>query len=100
MTKRRCLLAVLALALMGLQYRLWIGEGSLAQVDALDDKAAQIAVRNERKTERNRILRAEIRDLKEGLDSIEEKARTEFGLIKEGETFFLLVEEREVPGAQ
>jgi cell division protein FtsB len=45
------------------------------------------------KVQRNKILRAEIIELKRGLESIEEKARSEFGLIKEGETFFLLIED-------
>ncbi len=44
---------------------------------------------------RNRILRAEIAELKEGLESIEEKARSELGMIKEGETFFLLVNRKD-----
>jgi cell division protein FtsB len=48
---------------------------------------------NSVKVQRNKILRAEIIELKRGLESIEEKARSEFGLIKEGETFFLLIED-------
>ena len=47
----------------------------------------------EQKEQRNKILRAEIMDLRDGLDAVEEKARSEFGLLKEGETFYLLVDE-------
>lgn len=94
MTWRRGLLAVLALMVLGLQARLWIGEGSLAHVNALEDRVQRQQSANESKTQRNRILRAEIRDLKSGLGAIEEKARSELGLIKEGETFFMLVDKK------
>lgn len=94
MTVRRGLIAVLTLMLLGLQARLWVGEGSLAQVSALDDRVELARSANEGKVERNRVLRAEIRDLKSGLESIEEKARREFGMIREDETFFLLVDKR------
>lgn len=93
MTPTRAVLAVLVLVIAGLQWRLWIGEGSLAHVSALSDRADRLSVSNEARVERNKILRAEIVDLKNGLESIEEKARVEFGLIKEGETFFLVVDE-------
>ena len=93
MTLRRAVFAFLAVIIIALQYRLWIGENSLAHVDALSERADRLELENQSKVERNKILHAEIRDLKSGMDSIEEKARTEFGLIKEGETFFLLVED-------
>lgn len=94
MTLRRVVLLALAIVVIALQYRLWVGENSLAHVNALADRADRLEVENQSKVERNRVLYAEIRDLKNGMDSIEEKARTEFGLIKEGETFFLLVEDK------
>ncbi|MCB1693616.1 MAG: septum formation initiator family protein [Pseudomonadales bacterium] len=94
MTPRRAVLLVLALVVAGLQWRLWIGESSFAEVSALDDKVELAAQTNEAKRQRNKILRAEIKDLKNGYESIEEKARSDFGLIKQGETFYLLVEDR------
>lgn len=87
------LIAGLALVVIALQGRLWIGEGSLAQVNSLQTRVAQMRVENGIREQRNRILRAETIELKRGLESIEEKARSEFGLIKQGETFFLLVDE-------
>lgn len=87
------LIAGLALVVVALQTRLWVGEGSLAQVSALKSRVAQIRIENGIREQRNSILRAEIIELKSGLESIEEKARSEFGLIKQGETFFLLVDE-------
>ena len=79
--------------LVSLQYRLWIGEGSLAHASNLKDQVDVMAAGNGSMRQRNVILKAEIMDLKEGLDAIEEKARSEYGLIKRNETFFLLVEE-------
>ena len=79
--------------LVALQFRLWVGEGSFAHVNGLQAKLDKAQVDNEVKKRRNDVLRAEIRDLKNGYDALEEKARSELGLIKEGETFFLLVEQ-------
>ena len=89
----RWLIAGLLLVIIAVQGRLWIGEGSLVQVNDLQARVAQVRVENSVREQRNRILRAEIIELKSGLESIEEKARSEFGLIKQGETFFLLVDE-------
>ncbi len=89
----RWLIAGLLLVIIAVQGRLWIGEGSLAQVNDLQARVVQVRVENSVREQRNRILRAEIIELKSGLESIEEKARSEFGLIKQGETFFLLVDE-------
>ena len=84
MIARKVLILALLVVLAGLQSRLWLGEGSFAHVSTLQNSV---------KVQRNKILRAEIIELKRGLESIEEKARSEFGLIKEGETFFLLIED-------
>jgi cell division protein FtsB len=93
MILRRIVIAVLLVILTGLQSRLWIGEGSFAHVNTLQAKVGRKVLENGVKVQRNKILRAEIIELKSGLESIEEKARSEFGLIKDGETFFLLVED-------
>ncbi len=87
------LILALSLVLIGLQYRLWISDGSLADVVRLNQKIAKQQVENERLQERNRILAAEVRALKNGLDAIEERARTDMGMIKKGETFYMVVEE-------
>ena len=93
MIARKVLIFVLLIILMGLQSRLWLGEGSFAHVNTLQAKVSRKVAENSVKVQRNKILRAEIIELKRGLESIEEKARSEFGLIKEGETFFLLIED-------
>lgn len=87
------LAVVLLLVLVGLQYRLWIGDGSLANIARLNDKIEKQQQENERLKERNRILAAEVQALKNGLDAIEERARTDMGMVKKGETFFMVVDE-------
>ncbi|AWM58497.1 cell division protein FtsB [Pseudomonas songnenensis] len=93
-SKRRpyWLFVVLLLLLGGLQYRLWVGEGSLAQVNSLNKQIAEQQGENERLLERNRILEAEVRELKQGMETVEERARQELGMVKEGETLFQLIE--------
>ena len=77
----------------GLQYRLWVGEGSFAHVNDLRSQVSLRTAENKSRQQRNEILRAEILDLKQGLEAVEDIARSELGLIKKGETFFLLVED-------
>ncbi len=92
-TPYRTFIAVLLLTLGGLQTRLWVGQGSFAHVNGLQSQVEQRTAENESRIQRNEILKAEIRDLKQGLDAVEDIARSELGLIKKGETFFLLVED-------
>lgn len=89
---RKLLLAVLILIAIQLQIRLWIGENSFAHVDGLSEKVEQKKSELGIKEQRNRILTVETRDLKQSLESIEETARSELGMIKEGETFFLVLD--------
>ena len=92
-TPYRVFIVVLVLAIGTLQARLWVGQGSFAHVSGLQSEVEQRASENESKRQRNAILKAEIQDLKDGLDAVEDIARSELGLIKKGETFFLLVNE-------
>jgi cell division protein FtsB len=86
------LFVALVLVLAGLQYRLWVGEGSLAQVTELKRQIAEQQGENERLLERNRILEAEVLELKKGTETVEERARHELGMVKEGETLYQLAE--------
>jgi cell division protein FtsB len=92
-TPYRTFIAVLVLVTAGLQMKLWFGQGSFAHVSGLSSQVERRAAENESRVQRNAILKAEIRDLREGLDAVEDIARSELGLIREGETFFLLVED-------
>ncbi len=89
--KLQLVVGVLLLVLLGLQYRLWVGEGSLAEVASLKRQlAVQRAELNDMR-ERNATLQAEVDDLKEGVAAIEARARSELGLIRPGETYFQLL---------
>jgi cell division protein FtsB len=86
------LFLVLILLLAGLQYRLWVGDGSLAQVEELQQQISAQQGENEHLLERNRILEAEVLELKQGVETVEERARHELGMLKEGETLYQLNE--------
>ena len=87
----KILIAVLLLMLIGLQYKLWFGDGSLSEVVQLT-RELEIQKQKLRELEaRNRILEAQVLDLQNGLDAFEEKARNDLGMIKQGETFIQLI---------
>jgi cell division protein FtsB len=75
-----------------LQYRLWIGNGSLTEVHHLRSAKIELAEENNRLVERNQSLAAEVLDLKQGQEAIEERARSEMGMIKTDETVFQIID--------
>ncbi|MEO8365186.1 MAG: cell division protein FtsB [Pseudoxanthomonas sp.] len=96
---RRLLLPMLLLALVlgWLQYRLWFGEGSWGEVNGLQNHVAQQKHENHGLQERNNELAAEVEDLKSGEAAVEERARSELGMIKPGEKFYRVVESTSSP---
>ncbi len=88
----KTIIAALAVLFVLLQYKLWFGESSMMEVWKLDRALAVQGAENAQLLERNQALAAEVADLKEGVDAIEERARRELGMIKEGETFFQVVD--------
>lgn len=78
---------VLIALLILLQYPLWLGKGGLIRVWELERQIAAQREINQGLEARNAALEAEVRDLKSGLEAIEERARYELGLIREGEVF-------------
>lgn len=81
----------LAAALLMLQYRLWISDQGVREVSRLKEALATQLADNHAQTERNRQLAAEVSDLKEGMSALEERARSELGMIGNGETFYQVV---------
>ena len=88
--KALSLLLVVLIALI--QYPLWLGKGSWFRVWEVDQQIKSQRDKNARLQTRNNILDADVRDLKQGLEAIEERARSELGMIKHDEVFFQLLE--------
>lgn len=89
----RWFVLVLVVLLGFLQYRLWVGDGSLADLHALQARITETEDELARLQARNNALAAEVEDLKTGLDAIEERARSQLGMIQSGEVFLQVVEE-------
>ncbi len=83
----RLLFIILALLTAITQYPLWWGKGGWLQVQELERKAASEQETNQALMARNNALQAEVQDLKSGKAAIEERARTELGMLKDGEVF-------------
>ncbi|WAJ71169.1 cell division protein FtsB [Catenovulum adriaticum] len=82
---------VLIVLLITLHYRLWFGDNAYSEHLEMTEKVASLTQANEALQLRNKIMMADIQDLKSGLDAIEEKARNELGLIKKDEVFYRIV---------
>jgi cell division protein FtsB len=89
---RGVITVILLVLLLILQYTLWFGQGGLVRVWSLNEQVAAQEHENAQLRERNRALEAEVLDLKQGLDAVEERARTDLGMIKKDETFYQVVE--------
>jgi cell division protein FtsB len=83
----------LLLVLGLLQYRLWVGEGSLEELHALRAQIEDYRTDLERLEARNLALAAEVEDLRTGFEAIEDRARSELGMIQRGEVFLQVIEQ-------
>ena len=88
----RLLTLVLAALIALIQYPLWLGKGSWFRVWEVDQQIRAQREINHKLQSRNSAMDAEVRDLKQGLDAIEERARSELGMIRRDEMFFQVVE--------
>lgn len=88
----RLLALALIVALIALQVHFWTGQGGMRDVWRLEQQIAKQKAENAALKKRNETLSAEVDDLKHGDEAIEERARSELGLIKPGETFYQVVE--------
>ena len=88
----RLVIVVLVLLILYLQYGLWYTRGGKHDVDKLKVSVAEQKDEIARLKERNRSLAAEVMDLKQGLEAVEERARSEMGMIKNGEVFFRITD--------
>ena len=90
---------ILVILLVVLQYRLWIGNGSLTEVHHLEQTRQNLLDETRSLQTRNQSLAAEVNDLKHGNDAIEERARTGMGMIKKGEVFYQIIHQQK-PAAE
>ena len=84
----RWLVPLLLLLFFLLQYRLWVGEGSLAEVATLEREIAEERLNIGKLQRRNMEMQAEIDSFKNDLEAVEERARSDLGMIREGEIYF------------
>ena len=84
----RVLAGIFAGLIVLVQYPLWLGKGGWLKVWDIDRQVSEQKVRNEKLMVRNASLDAEVRDLKQGSEAIEERARYELGMVKQDEVFF------------
>lgn len=89
----KIVIVTLLVVFAGLQYRLWIGDGSLAQVHRVTKMQQSLADQNAKDASRNNAMQAEVTDLKSGALATEGRARAEMGMIKRNETFFLTLDD-------
>jgi cell division protein FtsB len=87
----RVVTLILFVLLVLLQFKLWLGEGGFREVARLETRVENQQQQNDDLLQRNAELHAEVEDLRERLDAVEERARSELGLIKPAEQFYQVV---------
>ncbi|OGA19725.1 MAG: cell division protein FtsB [Betaproteobacteria bacterium RIFCSPLOWO2_12_FULL_63_13] len=95
----RILAAVLAGLIVLIQFPLWLGKGGWLRVWDLDRQLQSRKDRNVKAQTRNAELDAEVGDLKQGLEAVEERARYDLGMIKQDEVFFQIVDPQPKAGS-
>ncbi len=93
----KIVIGLLLVVLLYLQYSVWLGNHGVIKLWQLQKTIASQEVENKGLRERNRILHAEVVDLKQGTDALEERARSELGMIKKGETFYQVIDQNSPP---
>ena len=96
MTAMRVLTVVLGVLIVLIQYPLWLGKGGWMRVWEIDRQVTAQKQTNVKLDVRNKALDAEVRDLKQGSDAIEERARYELGMVKQDEVFFQVLQPQAV----
>ena len=88
----KALVAALVLILLVLQWRLWVGDGGVAELRQLEAQLVVQQQENETLRLRNNMLESEVLDLKNGLEAVEERARADLGMTRKDETFYMIIE--------
>ena len=74
-----------------LQYKIWLGDGGIPEILQLENEAEVVQLQVDQLKERNQALDAEVQDLKKGMDAIEERARSELGMIGKDEVYYQVI---------
>jgi cell division protein FtsB len=88
----KLIVAILFVLLIWLQYKLWLGDGGIPEVLELEQEIETVQTEVNTLQERNKALDAEVIDLKKGIEAIEERARSEMGMIKEDEIYYQVID--------
>jgi cell division protein FtsB len=88
----KLIVAILLVLLIWLQYKLWLGDGGIPEVLELEQEINTVQSEVNSLEERNKALNAEVMDLKKGIEAIEERARSEMGMIKKDEIYYQVIE--------
>ena len=88
----KLLVAILLVLFLWLQYKLWLGDGGIPEVLQLEGEIEAVQSEVNSLQERNKALDAEVVDLKKGIEAIEERARSEMGMIKKDETYYQVID--------
>lgn len=91
----RVIFALLVVAFLVLQYKLWFDKGSIPRAHALEKELAEVKSKNDQAKQANARLDADVKDLEKAGEAIEERARSELGMVKKGETL-IQVKERAI----
>lgn len=88
----KLIVAILFVLLIWLQYKLWLGDGGIPEVLELEQEIETVQTEVNTLQERNKALNAEVMDLKKGIEAIEERARSEMGMIKKDEIYYQVID--------
>jgi cell division protein FtsB len=88
----KLIVAILFVLLIWLQYKLWLGDGGIPEVLELEQEIDTVQSEVNQLQERNKALDAEVMDLKKGIEAIEERARSEMGMIKKDEIYYQVID--------
>ena len=89
----KLIVAILLVLLVWLQYKLWLGDGGIPEVLQLEKEIEAVEVEVNGLQERNKALNAEVIDLKKGIEAIEERARSEMGMVKKDEVYYQVIDD-------
>ncbi|MDH5612013.1 MAG: cell division protein FtsB [Gammaproteobacteria bacterium] len=85
------IIAILIVLLVLLQYKIWLGDGGIPEILQLEKEVGEVQLQVDTLKERNQALDAEVQDLKKGMDAIEERARSELGMIGKDEVYYQVI---------